>query len=100
MALVEVPAHRLYRLAHGVRVRMENFGLLFYFHYGPKLTFVHIGSWIHPEFFSGQVTLREWLKSQSLSKSEEEVLSLEVEISRVLSSLVDRGLIVETLADQ
>jgi hypothetical protein len=86
-------------LAHGVRVRIENFGLLFFCHDGPKLTFVHTGSLIHPEFFSGQVTLREWLKSQSLSKSEEELLNLELKISIVLSSLVDKGLIFETVAD-
>ena len=96
---MEKTAYRLFQLAHGVRVRLENFGLLFFSHYGPKLTFVHTGPWIHPSFFSGQVTLREWLKNQSLNKSEEEFVSLELKISKVLSILVDKGLIIETVAD-
>src|SRR4030042_1733301 len=41
-----------YRLAHGISVRGEKFGLLFYNSKGPKLIFVRSGQWIHPIFFS------------------------------------------------
>jgi uncharacterized membrane protein len=34
-----------------------------------------------------------------LSESEEEILGLEAKISRVLSRLVDKGLIIETMAN-
>jgi hypothetical protein len=34
-----------------------------------------------------------------LSESEEEILGLEAKISRVLSRLVDKGLIIEAIAD-
>ena len=96
---LEPSADRCYKLQHGVRVREENFGLLFYNRNGPKLTFVRSGPWIRREFFSGRLTLREWLQSQSFSESEEKVLGLEAKISRVLSRLVDKGLIIETMAD-
>jgi len=96
---LEPSADRCYRLRCGVRVRKEKFGLLFYNRNGPKLTFVHSGPWIRREFFSGRLTLREWLQSQSLSESEEKILGLEAKISKVLSRLVDKGLIIETMAD-
>ena len=94
-------AGQCYRLRRGVRVRDEKFGLLFYSSNGPKLTFVHSGSWIRPEFFLGRFTLGEWLRREnlSLSASEEKILGLEARISRVLLRLADKGLIVETLAD-
>ncbi len=92
-------AHRSYQLAHGVSVRKEKFGLLFYNSKGPKLTFVHSGPWIHPEFFSGQFTLRKWLQNQNLTQSNEKHLSVEAEILRVLTKLVEKGLIIETMAD-
>jgi putative mycofactocin binding protein MftB len=96
---LETSADRYYRLQSGVRVRKENFGLLFYCRDGPKLTFVYSGPWIRPEFFSGELTLREWLQRGSLKGSEGKPLGLEVKILRVLSRLVDKGLIVETSRD-
>jgi uncharacterized membrane protein len=60
---------------------------------------VRSGLWILSEFFSGRITLREWLQCRSLSESEQEILGLEAKISRVLSRLVDKGLIIETMAD-
>jgi hypothetical protein len=47
----------------------------------------------------GNFTLKEWLKSKRLSDSEDMILSLETMISRALSRLADKGLIVETLGD-
>jgi hypothetical protein len=88
-----------FRLRSGVRVRAENFGLLFYCRKGPKLTFVHSGPWIRPEFFSGRLGLREWLQQESFKNSAGKPSGLEAKISRALSKLVDKGLIVETLGD-
>jgi putative mycofactocin binding protein MftB len=99
MTSLEPSTHRYYRLPRGVRVRKEDFGLLFYCRNGPKLTFVYSGPWIRPEFFSGQLTLREWLQRESLKEPEEKHIGLEVRLLRVLSTLVDKGLIVETLGD-
>jgi putative mycofactocin binding protein MftB len=90
---------RYYRLRSGVRVRKENFGLLFYYRDGPKLTFVYSGPWIRPEFFSGRLTLREWFQQEGLKDSEQNHVRLELKLSRALSRLVDKGLIVETLGD-
>jgi putative mycofactocin binding protein MftB len=96
---LEPSTDRYYRLRSGVRVRKESFGLLFYYRDGPKLTFVYSGPWIRPEFFSGRLTLREWFKQESLKDSGRKSLGLEGKISRVLSRLVNKGLIVETLGD-
>jgi putative mycofactocin binding protein MftB len=96
---LEPLTNRYYRLQKGVRVRKENFGLLFYSRNGPKLTFVHTGPWIHPDFFSGHFTIKEWLNSKRLCDSGENPPGLETKISRALSRLADKGLIVETLGD-
>jgi hypothetical protein len=79
-----------------VRVRKERFGLLFYCRNGPKLTFVFSGPWIDPDFFSGRLTLTEWLQRESFK---EKTLRLKPKISRILSRLVEKGLIVETSGD-
>ena len=94
----EVSADRFYVLGRGIRVRRERFGLLFYDRNGPKLTFVHSGLWMGPELFSGQLTLREWLRSHAMGGSEEKTPDLERKISRLLSRLIDKGLIVEKVA--
>lgn len=60
---------------------------------------MHSGPWILPEFFSGRITLREWFQYQSFSESEERVLRLKAELSRFLSKLVEKELIVEEMAD-
>jgi hypothetical protein len=54
---------------------------------------------MHPDFFSGHFTVKEWLKSKRLCDSGEKPSGLESKISRALSRLVDKGLIVETLGD-
>ncbi len=87
---------RCFKLEQGVRVRRERFGLLFYCRNGPKLTFVFSGPWIDPEFFSGRFTLTEWLQQES---SKEKTLRLKPKILGILSKLVDKGLIVDTLGD-
>jgi hypothetical protein len=96
---LEATTDRYYSLRKGVRVRREKFGLLFYCRNGPKLTFVFSGPWIRPEFFSGRISLREWIQRENLKGSEEKPVGLEAKLSRVLSKLVDKGLIVEALGD-
>jgi putative mycofactocin binding protein MftB len=86
-------------LARGIRVRKESFGLLFYNAQGPKLTFVHSGPWIHPEVFSGKIHLKKWIMNQFPTLSEEKIDEAEEKLSITLSKLVERGLIVEALAD-
>ena len=97
------PSQRLartsYSLAKGIRVRDEKFGLLFYNPKGPKLTFVHSGSWIQAEFFSGNAPLRQWLRRRFPAVSDMKILQAENRLATVLSQLAERGLIVETLAD-
>ena len=50
-----------YRLNHGSQVREEDFGLLFYKMTGPRLYFVSSCDLISPDFFSGEMTLEEWI---------------------------------------
>jgi hypothetical protein len=88
-----------YRLAHGISVREEKFGLLFYNSKGPKLTFVRSGPWIHPIFFSGRLDLKNWVQSRFPDLAEKERLRIEGRLLQVLSKLVEKGLIVETAVD-
>jgi putative mycofactocin binding protein MftB len=94
-----IEARRLYRLAHGVSVRKERFGLLFYNSKGLKLTFVRSGSWIHPNFFSGKLDLKKWVRTQFPTQTEEKMLRIEERLLRTLSKLVEKGLVVETVVD-
>ena len=90
---------RFYRLADRVSVRKERFGLLFYSPIGPRLTFVHSGTWIQPELFKGNISLKKWLEDQSSFLSEQTLLEMERRLSKLLSRLVQKELIVETVAD-
>ena len=51
----------VYRLAEGVQVRNEVFGLLFYDYRGPRLYFVPSGEMIGEEFFEGKQPLSDLL---------------------------------------
>ena len=88
-----------YRLAHGISVRMEKFGLLFYNSRGPKLTFVRSGPWIHPDFFSGEMDLEKWIRTQFPALFEEERLRMGERLLQTLSKLVEKELIVEAAMD-
>ena len=88
-----------YRLAHGISVRGEKFGLLFYNSKGPKLIFVRSGPWIHPIFFSSRLDLKNWIQSRFPALAEKERLRIEEKLLQVLSRLVEKGLIVETAVD-
>jgi hypothetical protein len=88
-----------YRLAHGVSVRREKFGLLFYNSKGPKLTFVRSGTWILPNFFLGELDLKKWIQTQFPALHEEEIIRIEERLLRVLSKLAEKELIVEKTVD-
>ena len=81
-----------YRLADGVQVRAETFGLLFYNYRGPRLYFVPSQDLIDVDFFNGRQSVsglissicarKGWTKSQ-----------VEKKITQVLAKLEDKGLI-------
>lgn len=48
-----------FRLADNVRVRKENWGLLFYHQSRHKILFVKSGDWLQPEHFNGSWTLEK-----------------------------------------
>jgi hypothetical protein len=98
VSINQSPSHS-YRLAHGISVRGEKFGLLFYNSKGPKLTFVRSGPWIHPNFFSGKLDLRKWIQTQFPALFEEEMIRIEEKLLQTLSKLVEKELIVETAVD-
>ncbi len=85
-----------YKLAPGVRVRKEKFGLLFYSSKNSKLTLVHSGDWIEAEYFQDQQSPRI---CGGRSLSEEKLFVIEERLSKLLFKLVEKGLIVETVAD-
>jgi hypothetical protein len=88
-----------YRLAHGISVRGEKFGLLFYNSKGPKLIFVRSGPWIDPIFFSGQLDLKHWIQTRFSNFPKKEMRRIEAKLLQVLLRLVEKGLIVETAMD-
>jgi len=75
-----------YRLAPGVSVRDESFGLLFYCADDTNLTFVKSGGLLESQHLSGWRNESELCR---LSESENE------KIQKILSKLVERGLILE-----
>jgi len=90
---------RFYRLADRISVRKERFGLLFYSPIGPRLTFVHSGTWIQPELFEGNISLKKWLADQGSFLSGQTLGEMGRRLSTVLSKLVQKELIVEIVAD-
>jgi putative mycofactocin binding protein MftB len=55
-------SYRVYSLTHGVQVRREQFGLLFYDYRGPRLYFVPSKAWIDDDFFNGTHSLAELIR--------------------------------------
>jgi hypothetical protein len=50
------------RLAGGVQVRKESWGLLFYSQPRHKLCFVRSGNWLYPEHFNGTWTFENMVE--------------------------------------
>lgn len=82
-----------YKLAPGSQVREEDFGLLFYTMYGPRLYFLSSGDWIGCEFFQGILTLEQWLSQHNAAKSMSEATMVEMRAG--LDQLKKKGVILE-----
>ncbi len=50
---------RSFRLAEGIQLRREKFGLLFYNYRGPRIYFVPSGNLIGDNFFDGRKTIEQ-----------------------------------------
>lgn len=82
-----------YKLASGVQVREEDFGLLFYSMDGPSLFFMSCGELVESSFFGSEMTLEQWLdkgRSDTVT-GEKQRISLE----KALKKLVHKGVVVE-----
>ena len=84
--------HLAYRLAEGVQVRKEKFGLLFYDYRGPRLYFLTTGDLISDAFFSyGQTVGR--LASAIQQRHCLPPRQVEEYLQQVLDKLAAKGLI-------
>ncbi len=76
----------LYRLAPGVSVRNESFGLLFYCADDTNLTFVKSGDLVDAQ------QLSDWHNEAELCRSSE---MKNGSVRKILSTLLERGLVLE-----
>jgi putative mycofactocin binding protein MftB len=81
-----------YRLASGVQVRKEKFGLLFYDYRGPRLYFLPTGDLISETFFSAGQTVEE-LVSAIHRESGWSRHRIEHYLDQVCTKLAAKGLI-------
>jgi len=91
------PETQAYALTPGVQVRREDFGLLFYDSRGPRLTFVHSGPWLVPEFFNTPTTLEQWLVQGFPSLGQLELDHIRQTLCQALERLLEKGLLQEVL---
>ncbi|MEW6140400.1 MAG: mycofactocin biosynthesis chaperone MftB [Thermodesulfobacteriota bacterium] len=84
----------VYHLRHGVQVRSENFGLLFYHHAGPKLYFVPSRDLIDASFFYGESTLAGLIGAVRDKRGWSEETA-RLRILSILRLLKSRGLVYE-----
>ena len=91
-APVGVPSHMRYKLADGVQVREEKFGLLFYNYRGPRLYFVPSKDFIDVDFFNGRQSFSGLIASICNRKGWTKA-AVGVRIMQVLTKLEDKGLI-------
>ena len=87
-----VPSHMGYKLADGVQVREEKFGLLFYNYRGPRLYFLPTKGLIASDFFDGRQSRRELIES-ICAQHKWPCESIEDRIRQVLEMLEVKGLI-------
>lgn len=81
-----------YKLARGSQVREEDFGLLFYRMNGPRLYFISSGDFLSPDFFKGEVSLKEWLDKGSRNNIDDAGIS---GLIKILDQLKEKGVIIE-----
>ena len=85
-----------YRLAKGVQVRKEDWGLLFYAQGEHKIYFVQSGDWLYPPYFDGTWTF-DSLVCDIAKRMESSVKAFECSIQKLTMYLVERGIIVDEL---
>jgi putative mycofactocin binding protein MftB len=83
-----------YRLADGVQVRPEKFGLLFYDYRGPRLYFLPSKDLVNDDFFNGKRTIRELVESICAEHDWPHKLVSD-KVSQILELLRSKGLIYE-----
>lgn len=87
-----MPLNAVYRLAEGVQVRSETFGLLFYDYRGPRLYFVPSKHLVPEDFFQGRQTVAD--VTDGLCTDRPEIRDrLNVQLTRVLEALEKKGLV-------
>lgn len=91
-APVGVPSPMGYKLADGVQVREEKFGLLFYNYRGPRLYFVPSKDLIDVDFFNGRQRISGLIASICARKGWTRARVGE-RIMQILAKLEDKGLI-------
>ncbi len=89
-----VPSPMGYKLADGVQVREEKFGLLFYNYRGPRLYFVPSQDLIDVDFFNGRQRISGLIASICARKGWSSAEGDE-RIRQILVQLEDKGLIDE-----
>ena len=82
----------VYRLADGVQVRNEAFGLLFYDYRGPRLYFVPSNQLIDDTFFEGRQPLMALLDRLCADKPRQRS-QIWTQLTQVLETLEGKGLI-------
>ncbi len=81
-----------YKLARGSQVREEDFGLLFYRMNGPRLYFISSGDLLAPDFFDGELSLKEWLEDTGKNNIDEAGIT---GLTGTLNQLKEKGVIIE-----
>ena len=89
-ANVESLRHAKFVLGEGCQVREEDFGLLFYSMYGPRLYFLNSGERLGPDFFQGQHTLSKWLAERGQGAGRD-LRALATGLGQLLEKGVIRG---------
>ena len=84
----------VYRLADGVQVREERFGLLFYDYRGPRLYFVPSGDLMEDRFFDGKRTALDLVESVCAKHEWPRQLVVD-RVNQILELLKTKGLIYE-----
>ncbi|SPF50518.1 hypothetical protein SBDP1_870030 [Syntrophobacter sp. SbD1] len=81
-----------FRLAEGIQVRREKFGLLFYNYRGPRIYFVPSKKLIDDDFFDGKQTIGQLIDS---IQSEHALPRKKIEhsLKTIFQTLEDKGLI-------
>ena len=82
-----------YKLAPGTQVREEDFGLLFYTMFGPRLYFVSCGNLLRCSFFEGTLTLDQWMEKTFAPTFIPKARIAELEAR--LNLLKEKGIIIE-----